>query len=367
VFSGGYTADGAYWIDQTSGTWITSTFYASKLPEWVERFNSQRRADKYWDLDWKDASGKVLRQTGRTPQSKFYEVVGETPFATEYQLEFARELITQEKLGSGTATDLLVVSLSSMDILGHKVGPDGPELQEFIVDLDRRLAEFFAFLGRQIGLANIWIALSSDHGTSAIPAEARKLRIPAASMSNPQMRKQLNAELSAQLGAGEYVAEVRGAQVYLSSEAFTRLKMDQTQAEGTVGEALLRAGMRASFTKSQLARGEVPPGEIGQRYLNSYSPHSGWYVLALPPPFQIAVTQSTHGSAYTYDRRVPLALFGLPFQPGQYRNEVEPVDLAVTLASLLGINAPAAAQGRVLTEALAQRATPSAQVSGAGR
>jgi hypothetical protein len=118
---------------------------------------------------------------------------------------------------------------------------------------------------------------------------------------------------------------------------------------------MLRLGMKAYFTKHQLAHGEAPPGAVGQQYLNSYSPHSGWYVLGVPLPFQVASTQATHGSPYRYDQHVPLLLFGLPFQPGQYRAAAEPVDLAATLASLLGINPPAAAQGRVLTEALAPR------------
>src|SRR5581483_537616 len=153
VLTAGFAADGAYWIDQATGQWITSSFYTSKLPDWIDRYNSEKPAEKYWDREWKDASGKVLVTTTRAPQKKFFDVVGATPFGIEYQLDFARQLITNEKLGTGPTTDLLVVSLSSTDILGHRVGPDSPLQHQLIVELDRQLSDFFTFLGKQLGLA----------------------------------------------------------------------------------------------------------------------------------------------------------------------------------------------------------------------
>ncbi len=366
VFTAGFAADGAYWIDPASGQWVTSTFYAKKLPDWVESLNARKPAEKYWNREWKDDSSEVLRTTTQNPQSHWFDVVGATPFAVEYQFQFARDLITNEKLGSGPTTDLLVISISSTDILGHRVGPDSPQQHQLFLELDRQLSDFFGFLGRQLGLANVWIALSADHGVFRAPAEAAKMRLPAMSRSNDRVRAELNADLSTRLGVkADYVAQVDWPRVFLASDAFAPLKMKEAEAESAAGEAMVRLGMKSYFTKHQLAHGDVPPGALGQEYLNSYSPHSGWYVLGVPLPFQVAGKQATHGSPFAYDRHVPLLLFGLPFRPGQYRTAVEPVDLAVTLASLLGINPPAAAQGRVLTEALASRATPQGQASGA--
>ena len=99
--------------------------------------------------------------------------MGSTPLGNDYEFEFARELITYERLGNGSATDLLIVSLSANDILGHKVGPDSVEMKSMALALDRQLAGFFEFLGHQIGLANIWIALSADHGIAPVPASPR--------------------------------------------------------------------------------------------------------------------------------------------------------------------------------------------------
>src|ERR1700722_8647421 len=195
VLPGGFAADGAYWIEPKSGAWITSTYYRPDLPKWAQDFNSGNRAAKYWDRDWKNNNGDVLRSTTHRKgkdgsDAGFYEVIGSTPFANEYELEFAKELIVYENLGAGQATDLLAISLSSNDILGHQVGPDSPEMAAMALALDRELAEFFTFLGHQIGLANIWIALSADHGVSALPDAAKKMRIPAANLDSAKIDAQ---------------------------------------------------------------------------------------------------------------------------------------------------------------------------------
>src|SRR5208337_2797853 len=155
VLPGGFSADAAYWIDPKSGAWITSTYYRSDLPKWAQDFTSSNRAAKYWDRDWKNANGEVLRSTAHRKgkdgsDAGFYEVIGSTPFANEYELEFAKELVIYENLTDGQTTDLLAISLSANDILGHQAGPDSPEMATMAVALDRELADFFNFLGHQI-------------------------------------------------------------------------------------------------------------------------------------------------------------------------------------------------------------------------
>ena len=358
----GFAGDGAYWIDQKTGAWVTSTYYRRELPNWVADFNSARTG-KYWNQEWKDASGKVLRSTAPRKNkngevASFYEVVGSTPLANDYEFEFARDLTTNEKLGSGPTTDLLVVSLSANDILGHQVGPDSPEMQAMALALDRQLADFFTFVGHEVGgLANVWLALSADHGVSPVPAVASNLHIPAAGLGNEKVRVQLNSALSAKLSPGrssEFVKALDYPMAWLDQDAFARLKISEEAAERNVGEAMQQSGWRGYFTRTQLAKGAAPDTELGRKYLHSYSPLGGWYVLGVPAPYTIGAASGTdHSSPYTYDTHVPLAFYGIPFQPGTYRTHSEPVDLAVTLASLLGINAPTHAVGRVLVEALA--------------
>ena len=370
VLPAGFAGDAAYWIDPSSGAWVTSTYYREDLPQWVQDFNSTRPA-KYWNREWKDAQGTVLRSTAHR-QSKdgseagFYDVVGPTAFANEYEFEFAKELMQYENVGRGPATDLLSISLSPNDILGHQVGPDSPEMRQMALDLDRELADFFGFLGHQIGLANVWVALSADHGVSPLPDAAKKLRIPAANVGGAKLEGQINSALAAKFASGHPPAFVRldYPLAWLDQDAFAAAHVREHDAEAAVGEAMKQAGLRDYYTKSQLAEGAVPDTPLGRKFLNSYSPEGSWYVMGVPDIYTVGPAKGTdHATPYTYDTHVPLAFYGLPFQPGTYQTKTEPVDLAATLASLLGINAPTHGVGRVLTEALA----PSPRVLGEGQ
>ena len=365
ILPGGFSANGAFWIEKNSGAWITSDYYEKQLPAWVEEFNSGKRKDKYWDAEWKDADGKVLRTTASKKKdgkpAGFYEAVGATPFANDYEFEFAREMIVREKLGTGPATDLLVVSLSANDILGHQAGPDSPEMHAMALALDSQFAGFFGFLGQQIGLANVWIALSADHGVAPMPSVAQALRIPAEGFDAEKLKDKINSVLSVKLSPGKTTAFLKDLDyptAWLDDRAFAAIHMKEADAEHAVGEALMQIGMLGFYTKSQLAIGAVPNDEMGSRFLHSYSPLGGWYVLGVPAPYTIGSTKGTdHASPYHYDTHVPLAFYGLAFRPGVYRAHAEPVDLAATLASLLGINAPSHSVGRVLTEAIASSAS----------
>jgi hypothetical protein len=360
ILPGGFAADSAYWIDPKSGAFVTSTYYRSDLPKWAQDFNSSR-PQKYWDREWKDSQGAVLRSTAHRKSKDgsdagFYEVIGSTPFANEYEFAFAKELMVYENVGRGPATDFLSISLSANDILGHQVGPDSPEMQQMALDLDHELADFFNFLGHEIGLANVWIALSADHGVSSLPDAVKKLRIPAANLGNAKLQDQINAALASKISSGRAATYVKldYPLAWLDQDAFAAAHLTEHDAEAAAGEAMKQVGLRDYYTKSELAEGAVPDTDLGRKYLNSYSPEGSWFVMGVPGIYSVGGAKGTdHASPYNYDTHVPLAFYGLPFQPGTYRGKTEPVDMAATLASLLGINAPTHAIGRVLTEAIA--------------
>lgn len=365
ILPGGFAADAAYWIEPKTGAYVTSTYYRDTLPHWVQDFNANR-PQKYWDREWKDSQGTLLRSTAHRKgkdgsEVGFYEVIGSTPFANEYEFDFAKELVVYENVGRGPDTDLLSISLSANDILGHQVGPDTPEMQQMALDLDRELADFFNFLGHQIGLANVWIALSADHGVSSLPDAVKKLRIPAANLGASKLQDAINNAMTAKFSPGHPATYVKldYPQAWLDPDPFTAAHVKEHDAEVAVGEAMKQDGLREYYTKSQLAEGEAPDTPLGRKFLNSYSPEGSWYVMGVPDIYTVGGAKGTdHASPYTYDTHVPLAFYGLPFQPGVYRDKTEPVDMVATFASLLGINAPTHAVGRVLTEALAHRSTP---------
>jgi predicted AlkP superfamily pyrophosphatase or phosphodiesterase len=359
VLPAGFAGDAAYWIEPKTGAWITSTYYRDDLPKWAQDFNSSR-PQKYWDREWKDDQGNALRSTAHRKSKDgsdagFYEVVGPTTFGNEYEFEFAKELMVYENVGRGPATDFISISLSHNAILGHQVGPDSPEMHQMALDLDHELADFINFLGHQIGLADVWIALSADHGVSSLPDAVKKLHIPAANLDAKQIEGQLNSTLTARFSPGHSAAYVKldYPVAWLDQDAFAAAHVHEADAEKAVGEAMKQTSLRDYYTKSQLADGQVPNTALGRKYLNSYSPEGSWYVLGVPDIYTVGGARGTdHASPYNYDTHVPLAFYGLPFQAGTYRTNVEPVDMVATLASLLGINAPTHSVGRVLTEAL---------------
>ncbi len=367
VLPGGYSADGAYWIDPRSGAFITSSFYMQQLPPWAAEFNGAKHTEQYWDKDWTDANGRVLRHVGRTDaQGKavnFYDATGPTPFSSEYEFAFARAAIAGAKLGQSETTDLLSLSISGFDFIGHQAGPDSPELHAYALALDRQLADFFGYLGQQFGLANVWIVLAGDHGVAPVTKVAQGLRIPAPVLEPPQVATKVNAALAKRFNAApntQFVHDLEWPAVPIFSEPFAAAKVDEAEAERIVGEELKQQiGIKAYYTKHQLESGAVPNDPMGRRFRNGYSPHGGWWLYAQVPPYTLpgGTLGTTHGSPYSYDGHVPLAFVGLPFRPGTYRGESHPTDLAVTLASLLGINKPSHASGRVLTEMLAAPST----------
>jgi predicted AlkP superfamily pyrophosphatase or phosphodiesterase len=384
----GRSADGAFWIDRTTGEFVSSTYFYpdGRAPGWLQRFNGEKRAEKYLDLEFKDAGGKVFRTTQRVQKDSdgsplnYYDIVGRTPFANAYILEMAQEIITSEQLGQHQVTDVLTISLSGYDILAHKVGPDSPELVAETLALDRQLADFFGFLGRQIGLANVWIALSADHGAAPMAETAQHvLRTMLPRFDITQITKQMNAEFARRYpGASdkEFIKAVYWPKVYLSEKAFAAVGVRENEAERAAGEMLVgfhrqalaeakvksapETMFRGIVTRTQLEAGmpNAAADDWARQYVHSYSSLPGWYVFVIPPPYLGYFSaikdrlDAEHGVPYSYDAHVPLLLFGLPFQPGQFRTHVEPVDLAVTLTSLLGTNKPTRAVGRVLTEAI---------------
>ncbi len=248
ILPAGFSANGAYWIDHASGSWVTSTYYMKEAPRWLTTFNSQKHAQKYLNLDWKDANGEVLGSTSPHDDSEgkpinYYELIGRTPYGNDYEFEFARELIQQEKLGQGTVTDLLVLSLSANDLTGHAYGPDSPQMHAMALALDRQISEFIGFLQQQYG-SRFWITLSADHGVAPTNATSVSLHIPAGLIANKDLKADLNKTLSAMLHKkADYIRSTSFPIVFLNSDAFDE-KLTEADAETYVVQAMRDSGIR---------------------------------------------------------------------------------------------------------------------------
>ena len=432
ILPAGYSANGAYWVDHATGAFITSSYYMQALPDWATAFNNSDRA------------AQAEQEAGVAGTQKFYEQVGSSPAANAYELDFARALITGEQMGNHAVTDMLMISLSANDLVGHQFGPDSPQSRQMVDTLDQQLDSFFTFLDKSVpgGLANVWIALSADHGVASVPADALALGLPAATFDMGKFAAGVNEAMNEKFSPGEKVDYLLPEQdlpyLALNRPAFEVAGINEQEAELAVQLAIPAAAgalapapgavapapqaqaalpvappaplatppapaakatskavkgktgksaktraaaaaeaakaavvappppppppirlaatptVVATYTREQLASGQLPPSEWGQLLAHSYSPNGGWYVMVIPAAYQLPGVGrgTTHFSPWSYDRHVPLAFFGGPFAPGIYRGRVQPVDLAATLASLLGVNQPSASVGNVLTQAI---------------
>jgi predicted AlkP superfamily pyrophosphatase or phosphodiesterase len=378
ILPAGQTANGAFWIDQATGRFVTSSFYMAELPGWATKFNMGPRV------------GQAVKEAGLTDTTQFYALVGRTPAANSYELDFAKALLEGEGLGTHAVTDVLTVSLSANDILGHQMGPDSDSQKEMVVALDRDLDGFFTYLDKRVGLGNVMVAFTADHGVAPVPATAAKLGVAAATIDLDALSSKVNAALNAKFSAGKDKAYLLPTQelpyLALDPRAFPE-GVTEAQAEAAMVQVLpgAVAGLGAPalppntlaipegsrkyaesrldpdpalyFVRSRvdLAAGRVPETEFGRRIAHSYTDHGGWYVMVVPTAFEMETLngiQTTHFSPWSYDRHVPLGFFGGDFLTGIYREQVAPVDIAATFAAVLGVNAPSASVGRVLTEAL---------------
>lgn len=366
ILTSGHASKAAFWIDHESGRWVTSNYWMEQLPDWVSRFNDG------------DAIARA-RKAANAPTGAFYDRVGRTAAGVAYQLDFTQALIDTEKLGNNPdgVTDLLTLSISSTDINGHAVGPDDPSQRQLIIDSDALLDRFFTHLDKTVGLSNILVAMTGDHGVAVSQKAGTDEHMPVLGFSATTFTKPLEAALEARYplkGKGNYVIAMDNPYLFLNQRAFEAAGVKEKDAENTTRTLLesIFAGFRAAprpeatgrlpeppllahaYTLTEMRSGGLPDTQYGRLLAHSYSPVIGWGLHLNFGPYQFpwGGSGTTHFTANSYDRHVPLELFGAAIQPGTYHGLVAPVDIVATFASLLRINRPSAAVGQVLTQAL---------------
>lgn len=386
ILLGGRSGNLALWFDERSGAFITSDYYGSTLPEWVVRFNAVRPADRYFGARWERGSPKAafawaapddrpeetpLPGGGRTfphvitgglsePGPAFYTAFTFTPFANELLFELAKAAIQNEQLGRDEFPDLLAISLSTNDLVGHAFGPDSQEVVDLTLRTDRALASFLAYLDSRPNL-NYVLVLTADHGVAPIPEYAAQMKLGAQRISPAAIRQAIEEALVARFGEGPWI-EPRALPllstgfVYLNRERIARQSVDAAEVERAAGEAALRVtGLSRYYTRTQLLTGQFREDPIGRRVANSFHPLRSPDVILVPEPLAFISagrTGTTHGSPYSYDTHVPVIFFGRDISAGTFRQECTPADIAPTLAALLRIERPANATGKILWEAL---------------
>jgi predicted AlkP superfamily pyrophosphatase or phosphodiesterase len=363
VLMGGHTPSAAYWYDVGSGRFVTSTYYMPTLPAWVDDFNQQTPTKPYCGQKWQplaetpEAGGKVLSEFKSTagepcPDSKFLGWLDNTPYMNQVELGFATDAIRSERLGQGPETDLLTLSLSVNDYIGHKFGPYSEEVADATLRTDRYLAAFFDDLDKLVGLDNVWIALSADHGVAPSPAFIQEHKLGLGMAHPAAVRTAAENALTQAFGSGPWIEDEDETYLYLNRETLKKQNVPESKAEEVAAEAAAsQADVAAAYTRTQFLTGSLPNSAIARKAAHSFNSQRSGDVFLVFMPFAVATTSATgttHGTPWNYDTQVPLIFWGSAFKPGFYATACEPTDLAATLAARLGLTQPSGTQGTPL-------------------
>ena len=402
ILPAGRNANAAYWFSITSGTMVSSTYYFDQLPTWVNNFNNPRPADQYFGKKWERllSESEYIKRAGpdsptwetvtaagdtnsfphtvtggaSAPGPAFYSAFDHSPFSNELVLSFAQQAISNEQLGQDDDTDVLTVSFSGNDYVGHRYGPYSQEAMDVALHTDRQIATLLDFVQTKVGLANTLIAFTADHGVAPIPEHAGAIGLGGARIKTADLLNAIRAAIKARYNpsgtspdpTADYIYKFddngvardgfMNGNIYFNYAALQRDKVNAEELAQVVGTAALTvAGVARYFTRGQLLRGATSITDpIERRVLHGFYPSRSGDVVLIAEPFKYLgdTITATHGSAYSYDTHVPTIIMGAGVIPGRYLEPATPADIAPTLSALLRITQPPNATGRVLIEAI---------------
>ena len=361
IMPAGHRADAAYWLDVRAGVFVTSTHYRTEPHAWVSAFNTTAPADAFAGRKWEflDLTSGPGRMLPPAAGAALYTAVYGSPFGNQLLKDFAIAAIEGERLGQRGRTDLLTVSFSSNDAVGHSYGPDSPEVRDIAVRTDRIIGELLARVDALVGLDHTVVAFTTDHGVAPVPEVQQERKLPGGRMKSDELFGPITAALTGKFGEGKWILATAGTSPYLNHGLIAEKGLDPADVRRVAAAAArLVPHVARVYTREQLLSGEVTPDLIGRRVARGYNlQRSGDLEIVLDPYWLRSSSGTTHGTPYSYDAHIPLVLMGAGITPGAYNATVALNDLAPTLATLVGVENPSGSSGRVLAEALAT-ATP---------
>ncbi|MCG8608213.1 alkaline phosphatase family protein, partial [bacterium] len=383
IMSTGKNADGAYWYNDDDGNMITSEYYMKTYSTWVDEFNASRVVDRYFEAGWSklkhddiyflaredtfptEADGKKTAfpypfetSTGK-PEPAYYEQLEDTPFVDQVTVEFAKAMVENENLGADAFPDLLAIGCSAADAIGHEFGPLSQESMDHFLRLDSYLGELFDYLDSKVGKENYITVLSSDHGVLPLPEELQRRGYDSKRIDGREVRAQLREVMATVAKEFEIskplITGISGHGLIVDYEAAKEKEVDPERLDARLIAALKQLeAIEDVFTKEELRSGGVNGREYQEIYSHSYHPErAGDLMFRLKPYYLFRGGHGTsHGSPYRYDTHVPVVFSGPGIKNGWYSEKVRTVDIAPTLAKLLGLEPAQDIDGKVLNEIL---------------
>ena len=348
ILLGGLRANGVYWYNNTDGKMVTSIYYTPVYPGWVDSFNMSRPADDYFSGIWdrllprdkySGADSVAAEYDGKHTSfphdfapapdqeaAKYYGELAYTPFADQLLLRFARELIISEQLGSDSAADLLMLSCSAGDYIGHRYGPSSNEIQDYYLRLDGYLNSFLAFLDSTVGAGEYVVALTGDHGVLPLPEELKKRGIDAGRINSDTLEnsiKRIGAAISEQIKCSTNVVLSVGEGVILSYAESKAKYYDEAGLRLAVARRIMQLPFVAdAFTREELATNDAYSRPYFNLYRNNYNPDRSPDIMLRFKEYWIILDEphgTTHGTPYSYDTHVPLIFLGAGVRSGRRR------------------------------------------------
>jgi arylsulfatase A-like enzyme len=366
----------AYTYMSQTGQFASSTFYMKEHPAWVSAWNAAKPADRYFGVQWKpllaDAAyarslpggqawyakgGSLPKTMGEghgSPGPLFYDALQSSPFADALALDFARAAVEAERLGSGGATDILAVSLSGHDYVNHAWSAESRLSQDHLLQVDRLIEGFFRELDRTVGKDNYVAVLTADHGFMPAPEHSKSLGRDAGWQSGSQTIARLNAGLAKRFGEGRWAVGFSASAVVLDSALIRDRQVERAALDEEARRLLLaEPGIAAVYTRAELDSGSRAGAPLFDAMRKAWHRElSGDLQVALKPNWMMASAGSagtTHGSPHPYDTHVPILFYGPAWiAPGRIDSRVEVVDIAPTLAHILGLPPPSGSEGKPL-------------------
>ncbi len=392
ILSTGHTADAAYWFDDASGSWITSSYYTSNLPEWVNTFNNRKFPSEYLKQSWNTllsisdyenciqgtnnfapgiagkksfpydfeemskSSTRLLGNLVGTRSDLEYALLRWSPSGNTLTKDFAIAAIEGMSMGKDEIPDFLSISFSATENIGTAFGPSSMELMDTYLRLDRDLAHLLQFIDSAIGKENVLIYLTSDHGTPEIPEYQASAKIPVGNFNYLSAVSLLKSYLNLTYGEADWVKGYYQQQLYLNRPLIEERKLPLDEVQKTVARFMIQfSGVAHVMTASTLENNQFTDGIFGAMQRGFNQKRSGDVLINLMPGWaEKGESLRSSSSPYAYDTHVPLILYGWKIAPVSIARKVEITALASTLSSLLGVPAPDACMSQPLEEVLSR-------------
>ena len=375
ILPAGHTANAAYWFHgREEAKWITSSYYMNELPQWVKDFNKSGKAKSYlkpWNTlkdinSYKESGadennfefGYQGKETATFPydlkalasENGEYELIKATPFGNDLTAEFAKAAIKGENLGEDEITDVLTLSFSSTDYVGHNFGVNSKETQDTYMRLDLALADFLKYLDETVGEGEYTVFLTSDHGGVDVPAYLSSRKIPSGYFNDVEQNKKIEDFVREEFKVDSLIQNISNTQVFLDYKVLKEEDLDAHEVQQKIAHYLLQQeSISRVYTREQLQSTSFTKG-ISSLIQNGFNQErSGDIVFVLDPGYIIYPEKgTTHGSGFIYDTHVPLIFFGKGIKHGSSLEHTVIPDIAPTMSAMLGNSFPDASTGHPL-------------------